>query len=436
MKDQEERIKIDKFLKLEINSAEEIEKLSLMMADIKKGVEEHVDKLLKFAGKDSASVVFDVAKKIDEMLLPNTFPAFPDKSEFEVFAALHPTKEIAGDFYDFFLIDDRHLGVVIGDVSDKGLPAMSFMVACKIIINKLSKIGIDNPSEILNVVNKIIDKNNPNGMFLKVWIGILDITTGKLKAANAGQEYPYIYGAKEKYELLEDKHGPAIGTVPDYKYETYEVVLNPGDSIFVYTDGVTKATNKDNELFGQERLLKSLNINPQYSVVEMLDFVKVKVDDFVGDVPQLDDVAMLGLTYFGKEENELEIDGNIDNIPAVTAFVEKKLDALNCPLKIQNQIAIAIDELFSNIAKYAYENREGKVIIRVEEIADPHSVLITFIDDGPEYNPLAKDDPDVTLSAEEREIGGLGIFLVKKTMNEMIYNRVDNKNVLKIRKEF
>lgn len=435
MNDQEERIKIDKFLKLEINSAQEIEKLSLMMADIKKGIEEHINKLISLAG-NKESIMFDVSKKINEMLLPNTFPAFPDKSEFEVFASLYPTKEVAGDFYDFFLIDDNHLGVVIGDVSDKGLAAMSFMVACKIIINKLSMIGINNPGEILELVNNIINRNNSKDMFLKVWLGILDINTGILKASNAGQEYPYVYGAKEDYEILEDRHGPAIGTVANYKYETYEVVLNPGDSIFVYTDGVVNSINKDNELFGQGRLLKTLNINHQYAVVEMLNFVKEKIDNFVLDVPQLDDITMLGLTYFGKEENELEIDGDINNIPAVTAFVEKKLEAINCPLKIQNQIAIAIDELFSNIAKYAYKDRKGKVKIRVEELKNPHSVVITFIDDGPEYNPLAKEDPDITLSADDREIGGLGIFLVKKTMSEMIYNRLHNKNILKIRKEF
>ena len=435
MKDQEERIKIDKFLKHEISSIFETEKLSLMMTDVKKGVEEHINNLIKSAG-NKEDIMFDVSKKLNEMLLPNVFPAFPERSEFEVFASLYPTKEVAGDFYDFFLIDDNHLGVVIGDVSDKGLTAISFMVACKIIINKISTIGINDPSEILHIVNNIVYKNNSGGMFLKVWLGILDITTGKLKAANAGQEYPYVYGDKEDYEILKDKHGSAIGTLPDSKYETYEVVLDPGDSIFLYTDGVTNSINKNNELFGQERLLKTLNINPQYSVVEMLNFVKDKIDNFVEDVPQLDDITMLGLTYFGKKEDELEIDGDIDNIPAVTAFVEKKLEALNCPFKIQNQIAIAIDELFSNIAKYAYKNRKGKVTIKVEEIKDPHSVVITFIDDGPEYNPLAKDDPDVTLSAEDREIGGLGIFLVKKTMSEMIYNRLHNKNILKIRKEF
>lgn len=436
MKDQEDRFKLDKLLNLD-NSALEIEKLSLMMADVKKEIKEETKRIINILGeKDGTNMLFNVAKNVKEKMLPNAFPAFPERSEFEVFASLYPCNEVTGDFYDFFLIDDNHLGVVIGDVSHKGLEALSFMVACKTIISKLSMLGIKEPGEILELVNDIVFKNKSNEMFLKVWLGILDITSGVLKASNASQECPFVYGTKEEYELLEDKHGPAIGTVANYKYETYEVVLDPGDSIFVYTDGITNSINKNNELFGQERLLKTLNINPQYSVVEMLNFVKEKIDGFVEDVPQLDDMAMLGLTYFGKEENELEIDGDIDNIPAVTAFVEKKLEALNCPLKVQNQIAIAIDELFSNIAKYAYKNRKGKVTIKVEELKEPHSVLITFIDDGPEYNPLAKDDPDVTLSAEEREIGGLGIFLVKKTMNEMIYNRIDNKNVLKIRKEF
>lgn len=426
------------FSNVDIHSGDEIESLALIMSDMEKKIAKHVQDIVKINGeKEKMGAELNVASQIQEGMLPNIFPAFPDRSEFEIYASMHTAKEVGGDFYDFFLIDDDHLATVIADVSGKGIPAALFMMASKIVINNLSTIGINDPGEILREVNNRIVKNNPVEMFVTVWLGVLEISTGKLKAANAGHEYPCLCKSGGKYEMVKDKHGLVIGGIENCKYQTYELQLNPGDSFFVYTDGVPEATNAKNELFGNERLLSALNDDPSYSVVELLDHVKERVDGFVKEAPRFDDITMLALRYFGKETDELTIDANIENIPTVTAFVDKKLEALNCPEKVQRQIAIAIDELFSNVAKYAYRDSDGgNITVRVKGEENPKSITISFIDNGKEFNPLDNKEPDVSLAAEDREIGGLGIYLVKKTMDDISYEYVNNQNVLTIKKGF
>ena len=424
------------FSDLKIKSGDEIESLALIMADMEKQISKHVANIIQITGeKEKIGAELNVASQIQEGMLPNIFPAFPDHMEFEIFASMFTAKEVGGDFYDFFLIDDDHLAIVIADVSGKGVPAALFMMASKIVINNLSTIGINDPGLILQEVNNRIVKNNPVEMFVTVWLGILEISTGKLKAANAGHEYPCVCMNGNKYEMIKDKHGLVIGGFENLKYHTYEMQLKPGDSFFVYTDGVPEATNNKNELFGNERLLDALNDNPNYSVVELLDHVKQRIDEFVGEAPRFDDITMLALRYFGKETNELTLKAEIENVPTVTAFVDKKLEALNCPEKVQRQIAVAIDELFSNIAKYAYGQEGGDITIKVDT-ENEHLVAITFIDQGKPFNPLEAQEPDINLNAEERGIGGLGVYLVKKTMDEVKYEYADNKNILTIKKGF
>lgn len=424
------------FSDLKIKSGDEIESLALIMADMEKQISKHVANIIQITGeKEKIGAELNVASQIQEGMLPNIFPAFPDHMEFEIFASMYTAKEVGGDFYDFFLIDDDHLAIVIADVSGKGVPAALFMMASKIVINNLSTIGINDPGLILQEVNNRIVKNNPVEMFVTVWLGILEISTGKLKAANAGHEYPCVCMNDNKYEMIKDRHGLVIGGFENLKYHTYEMQLKPGDSFFVYTDGVPEATNNKNELFGNERLLNALNDNPNYSVVELLDHVKQRIDEFVGEAPRFDDITMLALRYFGKETNELTLKADIENIPTATAFVDKKLEALNCPEKVQRQIAVAIDELFSNIAKYAYEEEGGDITIKVDT-ENEHLVAISFIDKGKPFNPLENKEPDINLNAEERGIGGLGVYLVKKTMDEVKYEYANNKNILTIKKGF
>ena len=248
----------------------------------------------------------NMATEIQMSMLPLTFPAFPDRSEFDIYASMDPAKEVGGDFYDFFLIDDDHLAAVIADVSGKGVPAALFMMSSKILLNDHATIG-GSPAEILERVNKLVYANNKAHMFVTVWLGILEISTGKLTSASAGHEYPMI-NVNGKYELLKDKHGLAIGAMPNSKYKDTEITLNKGDSVFVYTDGVAEATDANNELFGTDRTLEALNaIQAGVSQKEILAGVRSAVDAFVKEAPQFDDLTMLGLKYFGpKTSSESE----------------------------------------------------------------------------------------------------------------------------------
>ena len=241
----------------------------------------------------------NMATEIQVGSLPTVFP---DRPEFDLYASMDPAKEVGGDFYDFFMIDDDHFAIVIADVSGKGVPAALFMMSSKIYINDHATIG-GTPAEILGRVNKLVCANNNAHMFVTVWLGILEISTGKLTSASAGHEYPMI-NTGGKYEILKDKHGLAIGAMDFAKYKNTEIQLKKGDSIFVYTDGVAEATDANNELFGTERTVDALNAIPKSAAQkEVLAGVRAAVDAFVKEAPQFDDLTMVGLKYNGPQEN-------------------------------------------------------------------------------------------------------------------------------------
>jgi serine phosphatase RsbU (regulator of sigma subunit) len=238
----------------------------------------------------------EFARTIQESALPKNF-AFP-RDDFEIYATMDPAKEVGGDFYDFFFVDQNRLALVIADVSGKGIPAALFMMMSKIIVQSYANTGIS-PAEILSNANETLSDNNPIEMFVTVWLGILEISTGKLTAANAGHEYPYIM-KNGQFSMLKDKHGFVIGGMKGVRYKEYEVQLEPGDRIFVYTDGVPEATNAQNAMFQNDNLLKALNKDPEASPEQILANVNEAVNDFVKDAEQFDDLTMLCLEYKGK----------------------------------------------------------------------------------------------------------------------------------------
>ena len=241
-----------------------------------------------------------MATRIQADMLPNIFPAFPERKEFEIFASMNPAKEVGGDFYDFFLIDDDHLCIVMADVSGKGVPAALFMMASKILVQNDATM-YNNPKMALEAVNNQICQNNREEMFVTVWLGILDLRTGILTAANAGHEYPALKAPDGAFELYKDKHGFVIGGMADVKYKEYEIRMEKGSMLFVYTDGVAEATDANNELFGSERLLAALNAPGNETPQEILASVDRAVSAFVKDAPQFDDLTMLCIRYNGKE---------------------------------------------------------------------------------------------------------------------------------------
>ena len=239
-----------------------------------------------------------LATNIQASMLPHIFPAFPMRSEFDLFASMDPAKEVGGDFYDYFLIDDDHLGLVIADVSGKGVPAALFMMASKIILQSVAMTGCS-PGEVLRRTNDAICSNNEAEMFVTVWMGILEISSGKLTAANAGHEFPAIKQPDGRFELYKDKHGFVIGGMEGVRYKEYELLLTPGAKLFLYTDGVAEATNAQNELFGTERMIDALNADPDAAPQELLKNVRASVDGFVKEAEQFDDLTMLCVEYKG-----------------------------------------------------------------------------------------------------------------------------------------
>ena len=240
----------------------------------------------------------NTAANIQSDSLPSVFPAFPERTDFDIYASMDPAREVGGDFYDFYLLDEDHLCLIIADVSGKGIPAALFMMSSKILLQNYALAGCS-PAEILREANERICAGNKEDMFVTVWLGILDLRTGKLTAANAGHEYPIIHRKNQPFELLKDKHGFVLGGMAGMKYKEYEIQMEAEDEIFLYTDGVPDATNKANMLYGTERLLNALNHTADASPKELLDAVRADVDRFVGEAEQFDDLTMLCLRYLG-----------------------------------------------------------------------------------------------------------------------------------------
>ena len=280
---------------------DEIEILAESFASLSKKTADYIEQITEItAEKERIGTELALATRIQADMLPNTYPAFPDRPEFDIYASMDPAKEVGGDFYDFFLVDSDHLCMVMADVSGKGVPAALFMMASRIILASYAKQGMS-PAEIMRSTNETICQNNREEMFVTVWLGILEISTGKIRAANAGHEYPVLMQPGGKCELYKDKHGFVLGGMDGVKYKEYEFMLQPGARLFLYTDGVPEATNAENELFGTDRMLDALNEDMQADPQKVLQQVRRAVDAFVGEAEQFDDLTMLCLEYKGKE---------------------------------------------------------------------------------------------------------------------------------------
>ena len=250
------------------------------------------------AEKERIGTELALASRIQEDMLPSTFPPFPDRSEIDLYATMKPAKDVGGDFYDFFKISENVVGLVMADVSGKGIPAALFMMMSKIMVQNFA-LTLGGPGEVLQKVNDQICTNQVEEMFVTVWLGFLDLRTGLLTAANAGHEYPILMAPGGEFELLKDRHGLVVGGMEGYPYQEYQLKLEAGSRLFLYTDGLPEATDTENRMFGIERTLKSLNEVKNGTPREVLDHVTKSVADFVGSAPQFDDTTMLCLDYRG-----------------------------------------------------------------------------------------------------------------------------------------
>lgn len=369
----------------------------------------------------------EFAKAIQFSSLPSVFPPFPNHKDFDIFADMRTAKEVGGDFYDFYFVGENKLLILVADVSGKGIPAAMFMMTAKTLIKSLAETGIA-IDEIMTEANQKLCEMNETGMFVTVWAGIIDLSNGKLNYVSAGHNPPLIKHQAGDFEYLKGRSGLVLAGMEGIKYRPMETQLLPNDKIFLYTDGVTEATNSSNELYGEDRLKNYLNSRDNYDVHDTCKDLLVDIDKFVGKAPQFDDITML---MFSLNEinnyNELTLAPTVESIPRVTEFVENWMLRTKIDNKTVRKVNVIVDEIYSNIANYS-----GSMWARVHYTRDTEHMYLTFVDNGVSYNPLEAQAPDITLSAEEREIGGLGIMMVKKMASNISYEYADNQNILKI----
>jgi len=377
-----------------------------------------------------------LATNIQQHMLPSIFPAFPEHTEFDIYASMQPARQVGGDFYDFFLIDDDHLAFLVADVSDKGVPAALFMMASKIMVQNYAMENIS-PKEVLTRVNKRICSNNQSEMFVTIWLGILDLKTGILTASNAGHEKPIIKNPDGHFEMIKDVHGFVVGWDKDAVFQDYQIQLQKGSKIFVYTDGVPEASNQQGKL-GREKTVEILRNFEDDSPTEILREMQKEISKFTGNSEQFDDVTMLCLEYKGADKDRKEFSytykAEIKNVPSMISPILDALKADDVDKKITYKVNLALEEVLTNVCSYAYGDEGGDIIIKSDISINPHEITIHIIDEGKEFNPLEAKDPDLEASAEDRKIGGLGIFITKNIMDEVSYLREDGKNVLTMKK--
>ncbi|HIU34308.1 MAG TPA: SpoIIE family protein phosphatase [Candidatus Pullichristensenella excrementigallinarum] len=420
--------------KLSIRTGDEIENLCYSIKHMEQEINDYIVNLTNVtAERERIGAELDVAKNIQSSMLPCIFPPFPQWQEFDIFATMSPAKEVGGDFYDFFLVDDDHLALVIADVSGKGVPAAMFMVIAKTLLKNSAQTGLS-PKVVLEKVNNQLCENNDAEMFVTVWLGILEISTGRMVCANAGHEFPILRRADGRFELFKDRHGFVLAGMQDAKYREYEIILGDGDTLFVYTDGVTEATDLHNQLYGTNRLLEALNQCGAENCADLLRGVRADIDRFVGQAPQFDDITMLAIHLRdskGEHMQKIHLKPDLESLERATAFFEEILEQNNAPTRIISQINVVVDEIFSNIVHYS-----GSTSVTLGCEVMERRILLRFSDNGRPYDPTKKPDPDVTLPLEEREVGGMGIFMVKKIMDRVCYDYADGFNVLTMEKNW
>ena len=375
----------------------------------------------------------EVAKDIQLATLPSEIETSKD---IEIVAELRAAKEVGGDFYDYYKIDDDHTAIVIGDISGKGIPAAMFMM--KTITCFRNHIGPNkSPAEILRLMNATLADHNYSQMFVTCFLAILNEKTGELKYANAGHNPPII-GSNLNYHFLKCKNGFVLGALKDAMVTDETINLKNGECIMLYTDGITEARNDKGEFYGEKRFLELLNARDYTCLVETHHALKDDIEKFINGEDQSDDTTIITLKYHGDECFYVEnrFDGKMENIPEALEFVANFCDKYKLSEEFKNNLSVVADELYSNIVKYGYQNNGGEVFTRLLFNKDKNEFAMTVIDRAPAFNQLEINNSPLEGDPQDKKVGGLGILIVKKIMSQYAYDRINNKNILVLRKKF
>ena len=421
--------------KIDINSKDEVGLLATAFNEMTDKLKESIEQNTREqAANARLGAELSVAAMIQANMLPCIFPPFPDNDEFDIFASMFPARKVGGDFYDFFFVDADTLAVVIADVSDKGIHSAMFMAIAKTLVKNIARYGKQGmvPEKVFENINTLLCEGNRAHMFVTAFMGYLNIKSGKFVYVNAGHNPPLVC-LNNRYEKLKLRKELVLGIKEGIKYTQDQIELKPGNKLFLYTDGVTEAVNGEEELFREKRLLKIANDNIGLPPLELINLIKREIDGYASGVEQADDITMLALHYKGSKSahDSITVQAKTDNLHTIIDFAQERIPG--CPPKIKNKINIAIDEVFSNIVKFAYGAETGEVTVRV--ISDNAHLSLEFEDSGTAFNPLETPEPDISLPVGQRKIGGLGIFMLKKLMDTVEYRRENEKNILTIVKK-
>jgi Amt family ammonium transporter len=376
----------------------------------------------------------NIGREIQMSMIPLEFPPFPDHDEFSIFATLKPAREVGGDFYDFYFLDEERLCICIGDVSGKGVPSALFMAMAKTLI-KSKAVDDASTASILTHVNDELSADNKTCMFVTIFAGILNIRTGELIYTNAGHSPPYLRRQDGHWQRLDQRHGPVIGAVEGLVYKEEKDRMEPGDLLFLYSDGVTEAMDAKKRLFSEDRLKELLHAGNTDDAVAVVDNTLAAVRAFEGGTEQSDDITVLGLEFHGGSEEapvakqRIVIKNHLPEIAGVIetfgAFAEK----FGIPAPVSSKFKLIFDDLLNNVISYAYgDDNEHDIEVRMDLAGERLTVTVT--DDGMPFNPLIMESPDTGLSLEDRDAGGLGVLLIRSLVDDVSYQRRIDKNIM------
>lgn len=365
-----------------------------------------------------------IARTIQMAMLPKIFPPFLDRLDMNAYGIVKPAKEVGGDLYDFYVRHDK-LFFCIGDVSGKGVPASLVMAVTRSLFRSITA-HEEHAAEIVKQMNNTLAEQNDQNMFITLFLGVLDFSTGRLEYCNAGHNAPIM-----RQQLLHVKPNLPLGIMMDYEYEAQSIQMMYNDTLFLYTDGLTEAENKQHEQFGEERMLHMLAAQTDSRPREVVEGMIRQVEQFVDGAEQSDDLTILFIRY---QIPAIVMRNDIQQIPTLAEWVE----SLEIPMDLNMPINLALEEAVSNVMLYAYPGRDdGKVIVEFvrNSVKQGEHLIFTITDSGVPFDPTQQKEVDVTLSAEERAIGGLGIHLVKQLMDQVTYRREEEKNILTLIKK-
>lgn len=424
----------------DLNRNDEIGQLSLSFHHMQQSLVQQIEEL-KIANEQKGRIEGElkIARDIQMAMLPKIFPPFPERNDIDVFGQLTPAKEVGGDLFDFYIRDEK-LFFCIGDVSGKGIPASLYMVVTKALFRTIS-IHESSPERIVYTLNEVMSRDNDSNMFVTFFMGVLDLPTGRLHYCNAGHDAPLLVGHTGAGLLPVDSNLP-IGVMGGWKFTKQETLVDPETTVFMYTDGLNEAENISHQQFEMTRVMETarrLQQDDKFKPMEIVDEMMGAVRAFVGEADQSDDLTMLAIQYTKHQEDityqrSLTLTNDIKRVPRLNTFIDEVCEANGFDMSTIMQINLAIEEAVVNIMNYAYPNGT-KGDITIEAKANDTQLSFIISDTGKPFDPTAKAEVDITLSAEDRAIGGLGIHLIRQIMDNINYERIDGHNILTLIKK-